>query len=179
MHWNQVMQDYQYGSEVKYILKTSLADEYEKLALKINNDNCIKIVLIQHEFGFFKVQEQSFQQFLYKLSKPVVIVFHTVLPNPDKHLKIKVQNIADACESVVVMTNNSMQMLTDAYGVEKQKITVIAHGTHLVPHLSKEFLKKKYGLTDRKVLTTFGLLSSGKSIETTLRCITSHYKNQS
>ena len=53
----------------------------------------------------------------------------------------------------------------------QQKITVIAHGTHLVPHLSKEFLKKKYGLKDRKVLTTFGLLSSGKSIETTLEAL--------
>jgi glycosyltransferase involved in cell wall biosynthesis len=163
--------DYRYGREVKYTLKTSLADRYEELALKINSDNCIKIVLIQHEFGFFKVQEQSFQQFLNKLTKPVVIVFHTVLPNPNKHLKTKVKNIADTCESVVVMTNNSMQVLADDYEVEKQKISVIAHGTHLVPHLSKEFLKKRHGLTDRKVLTTFGLLSSGKSIETTLKAL--------
>jgi glycosyltransferase involved in cell wall biosynthesis len=163
--------DYQYHREVKYTLKTSLADGYKELALKINSDNCIKIVLIQHEFGFFKVQEKPFQQFLNRLSKPVIIVFHTVLPNPDKHLKTKVQNIADACESVVVMTNNSMQLLADSYGIEKQKISVIAHGTHLVPHLSKEFLKKRHGLTDRKVLTTFGLLSSGKSIETTLNAL--------
>lgn len=159
---------FRYGSEVKYILKTSLADGYEELASKINNDNCIKIVLIQHEFGFFKVQEQSFQKLLNKLSKPVVIVFHTVLPNPDKHLRNKVRNIAEACHSIVVMTNNSMQMLTDYYGVGKQKISIIAHGTHLVPHLSKEFLKNRHGLMHRKVLTTFGLLSSGKSIETTL-----------
>jgi len=163
--------DYRYSREVKYILKTSSADGYEELALKINNDKCIKIVLIQHEFGFFKVQEQSFQQFLNKLSKPVVIVFHTVLPNPNRHLKTKVQNIANACNSVVAMTNNSMRLLADVYEVEKQKISVIAHGTHLVPHLSKEFLKKKHGLTDRKVLTTFGLLSSGKSIETTLKAL--------
>ncbi len=163
--------NYRYGREVKYILKTSLADGYEELALKINNDNCIKIVLIQHEFGFFKAQEQSFQKFLNKLSKPVVIVFHTVLPNPNKHLKTKVQKIANACESVVVMTNNSMHLLADGYEIEKQKISVIAHGTHLVPHLSKEFLKKKHGLTDRKVLTTFGLLSSGKSIKTTLKAL--------
>lgn len=163
--------DYRYGREVKYILKTSLADEYAELALKINNDKCIKIVLIQHEFGFFKVQEHSFQQFLNKLSKPVVIVFHTVLPNPKSHLKTKVQKMANACNSVVVMTNNSMQLLADVYGVKKQKISVIAHGTHLVPHLSKVFLKKKHGLTDRKVLTTFGLLSSGKSVETTLRAL--------
>jgi glycosyltransferase involved in cell wall biosynthesis len=163
--------DYRYGSEVKYTLKTSLVDGYEELALKINNDNCIKIVLIQHEFGFFKVQEQSFQQLLNKLTKPVVIVFHTVLPNPNEHLKTKVLNIANACESVVVMTNNSMQLLADTYEIEKKKISVIAHGTHLVPHLSKEFLKTRHGLIDRKVLTTFGLLSSGKSIETTLNAL--------
>ena len=56
--------DYQYSDEVKYTLKTSLADRYEKLALKINNDDQIRIVLIQHEFGFFKKQEQAFIQFL-------------------------------------------------------------------------------------------------------------------
>ena len=160
--------NYKYGKEVKYILKTSLADGYEELASKINNDSCIRIVLIQHEFGFFKEQEQSFQQFLNRLSKPIVIVFHTVLPNPDKVLKIKVQNIANACESVVVMTNDSASLLTAAYEIPGHKISVIPHGTHLVPHLSKVCLKMKYGLTGRRVLTTFGLLSSGKSIETTL-----------
>jgi len=52
--------------------------------------------------------------------------------------------------------------------VSQHKISVIAHGTHLVPHISEKLLKSKYNLKDRKVLTTFGLLSSGKSIETTL-----------
>ncbi|MFZ0281439.1 MAG: mannosyltransferase, partial [Bacteroidales bacterium] len=160
--------EFLYESEVKYILKTSIAHEYEELAFKINKDNCIKMVLIQHEFGFFKMQEQAFQRFLNNLLKPVVIVFHTVLPNPDILLKTKVQNIADACESVIVMTNNSARVLTDNYEVPEQKISVIAHGTHLVPHLSKGYLKRKYRLTGRKVLTTFGLLSSGKNIETTL-----------
>ena len=69
MHWNQEMQIIQYPDEVKYILKTSLAAEYEKLASNINKDNHIKIVLIQHEFGFFKEQEQAFLQFLYELIK--------------------------------------------------------------------------------------------------------------
>ena len=162
---------YLYGSEVKYILKTSSIEGYEELALKINNDNCIKIVLIQHEFGFYKEQEQLFQQFLDHLSRPVVIVFHTVLPKPEELLIEKVQNIADACDSIVVMTNNSAQILTNDYEVSKQKISVIGHGTHLVPHLSKVYLKRKYGLIGRRVLTTFGLLSSGKNIETTLEAL--------
>jgi glycosyltransferase involved in cell wall biosynthesis len=162
---------YPYPDEVKYILNTSLADEYKKLALKINEDNHIKIVLIQHEFGFFKVQEQTFLQFLYELSKPIIIVFHTVLLHPDEQLKSKIKNIAAACKSIIVMTHNSADILTNDYGLPQQKISVIAHGTHLVPHLSEKFLKLKYGLKDRKVLTTFGLLSSGKSIETTIEAL--------
>jgi glycosyltransferase involved in cell wall biosynthesis len=160
--------NYLYPNEVKCTLNTSVAVEYEKMAIKINKDHNLKIVLIQHEFGFFKQQESAFLQFLYEISKPVVVVFHTVLSHPDEALKSQVLCIAAACESVIVMTHNSAEILMNDYGLAHQKISVIAHGTHLVPHLGKLFLKKKYGLKGRKVLTTFGLLSSGKSIETTL-----------
>jgi glycosyltransferase involved in cell wall biosynthesis len=162
---------YPYPDEVKYILKTSVASDYHKLALKINRDDDIKVVLIQHEFGFFHKQEEPFLNFLYQLSKPVVIVFHTVLPHPDGRLMLKIQRITAVCQSVIVMTHRSAEILTTNYGVPAKKITMIAHGTHLVPHLSEKSLKNKYGLTNRKVLTTFGLLSSGKSIETTLEAL--------
>jgi glycosyltransferase involved in cell wall biosynthesis len=162
---------YNYPDEVKCTLKTSDAQGYQELAQFINDDNLIKLVLIQHEFGFFQKQEGAFLQFIYALRKPVVIVFHTVLPRPDEIFKAKVQNIAAACEAIVVMTHNSAGILTYDYGVPQQKISVIAHGTHLVPHLSEKFLKRKYGLSGRKVLATFGLLSSGKSIETTLEAL--------
>jgi glycosyltransferase involved in cell wall biosynthesis len=163
--------NFTYPLEVKYILKTSIAASYKKLATNINNDKHIRIVLIQHEFGFFKEQEFTFLQFLSELTKPVVIVFHTVLPHPDIQLKFKIKKIAAVCESIVVMTNTSARVLTEAYDVPLQKINVIAHGTHLVPHLSEKFLKEKYGLKNRKVISTFGLISSGKSIETTLEAM--------
>ena len=163
--------NYPYPPEVKYKLNTSVAAEYEQLASTINKDNQIKIVFIQHEFGFFREQEAAFLQFLFELSKPVVIVFHTVLPHPDELLKSQIKSIADNCKSIIVMTHNSAQILMDDYDLPQQKISVIAHGTHLVPHLSEKFLKMKYGLKDRKVLATFGLLSSGKSIETTIEAL--------
>jgi hypothetical protein len=50
----------------------------------------------------------------------------------------------------------------------KNKITVIPHGTHLVKYIDKKALKEKYKLSGRKIISTFGLLSSGKSIETSL-----------
>jgi glycosyltransferase involved in cell wall biosynthesis len=163
--------DYIYPEEVKYTLNTSDTDSYEKLASTINEDHAVKLVLIQHEFGFFRKQEQAFQQFLSGLMKPVVIVFHTVLPNPGEKMKQKVRNMAEACKSIIVMTKSSAEILTGNYSISQQKIAVIPHGTHLVTHLSKQFLKTKYGLTGRKVLTTFGLLSSGKSIETTIEAL--------
>ena len=162
---------YMYPEEVKYVLNTSSDDEYKQLALKINADESIKIVLVQHEFGFYREKEEAFVQFLYELTKPVAVVFHTVLPHPDERLKLKVDNIAGVCESIIVMTHTSADILVADYGISEQKVKVIAHGTHLVQHLSKKFLKKKYGLSKRKVLTTFGLLSSGKSIETTLEAL--------
>ena len=164
-------QNYDYPDEVEYKLKTSEVTSYLNLAQTINDNDQIQLVLIQHEFGLYKEQEQAFLQLLYELSKPVVLVFHTVLPKPDQHLKTEVKNIVAACKSVIVMTNTSSNILLNDYGISKQKITIIPHGTHLVQHLSEKFLKEKYNLTGRKVLTTFGLLSSGKSLETTIEAL--------
>jgi glycosyltransferase involved in cell wall biosynthesis len=162
---------YDYPDEVKYILDTSQAPGYHKLAQSINNDKQIQIVLIQHEFGFYHKQEEAFLQFINELTKPVVIVFHTVLPRPDALFRAKVQNIVNASAAIIVMTNTSSDLLQNDYELPKEKINVIAHGTHLVEHFNEAFLKEKYGLKGRKVLTTFGLLSAGKSIETTLEAL--------
>lgn len=160
-----------YTDEIKYFLNTDHPNAFMKLAMSINANAAIGIVLIQHEFGFFAKNEDDFQQFLDALSKPVVVVFHTVLPRPDEIFKIKVQNIAAVAESIIVMTNSSSKILTDDYGVPQEKVTVIPHGTHLVPHIDPKLLKNKYKLSGKTVLTTFGLLSSGKSIETTLEAL--------
>lgn len=159
---------YNYPKEVKYKLNTSSTEEYEHLAQTINKNKRITIVMIQHEFGLFMENESAFLQFLSALNKPVVIAFHTVLPHPNELLKSKVKIITDACESIIVMTDNSLGILEHDYGVDPKKVKVIAHGTHLVPHLNKSKLKLKYGLKGRKVLATFGLLGPGKGIETTI-----------
>jgi glycosyltransferase involved in cell wall biosynthesis len=161
-----------YADEVKYILDTTAPAKYESLTASINSDCNIQLVLIQHEFGFFQNEgEDAFLKLLYGLNKPVIIVFHTVLPNPDEALKNKVKNIAAVAESIIVMTHSAAHILNRDYEVPVLKINIVAHGTHLVPHLSKEMLKEKYGFSGRKILSTFGLLSSGKSIETTLESL--------
>ena len=88
---------YIYPKEVKYILNTSLPDEYTKLANTINNDANTDIVVIQHEFGLFQENELSFISFLNIITKPIIIVFHTVLPNPSQLIKMTVKKIISFC----------------------------------------------------------------------------------
>jgi len=160
-----------YTDEIKYNLNTDHPNAFTSLAKAINANVDIRMVMIQHEFGFFEKKEDDFRQFLNALIKPVIIVFHTVLPHPNESLKENVQQISGVAESIIVMTKSSARILINDYGIQQEKITVIPHGTHLVPHLDKQFLKNKYKLSGKKVLSTFGLLSSGKSIETTLEAL--------
>lgn len=159
---------HQYGEEINFMMNTDNPESYGSLAYRINTNSKIKMVMIQHEFGFFSTGSIAFISFLKMLRKPVLVVFHTVLPNPGVVFMENVRAISAASESVVVMTQASARILRDDYGIEAEKVVVIPHGTHLVTHSGKDNLKQKYGLSSRKVLATFGLLNSGKSIETTL-----------
>ncbi len=161
-------EQHQYTSDITYKLNVDEPLAFLKLARKINKDDQIKIVVIQHEFGFFEHFTGNFKQFLTALEKPVIIVFHTVLPLPSETLKWKVQRIAAIANSIIVMTKNASIILQKDYDVSIHKISIIPHGTHLVANENKDFLKSKYNLSSKKILSTFGLLSSGKSIETTL-----------
>jgi glycosyltransferase involved in cell wall biosynthesis len=165
-----------YDEPVKYILNIDEPNAFYNLSEKINANNSIQMVLLQHEFGLFRKNEANLIQFLYKIKKSPIIVFHTVLPNPDSAFKVNVQVIVQQAHSIIVMTQSAASILKNDYGITSEKITVIAHGTHLVPHSDKELLKEEYNLSGKKVLSTFGLLSSGKSIETTLDAMPSIMK---
>ncbi|WP_345199733.1 glycosyltransferase [Chryseobacterium ginsengisoli] len=162
---------FEYEENIEYSLNTSDAVSYLELAAQINRNDNIRLVMLQHEFGFFNETKNGLPLFLRNLKKDVIITFHTVLPKPDKELKIKVKEIADAAKTIIVMTNISAEILCDEYDISPEKIEVIPHGTHLLPFTDKNALKEKYNLKNKKVLSTFGLLGSGKNIETTLKAL--------
>ena len=162
---------YIYNSDVDYTINTSVKEEYVELAYTINRNEAIELIVIEHEFGFFVTQQEAFLTFLSLLQKPVLITFHTVLPSPSLSLKTYVNQILSHCHQVTVMTNHSAKILVNEYEISEYKINVIAHGTHLVPLLDKNILKEKYNFTGKKVFSTFGLLSEGKNIETTLNAL--------
>ena len=167
-----------YTDAVDYILKTDNPNSYLKLAYDINENNAIRIIVIEHEFGLFRTNESDFNQMLKKIEKPIVIAFHTVLPRPTLELQKMISTIDESVDSFVVMTQSAAKILTDEYHIDTDKITVIPHGTHLVEHSNKDVLKEKYQLTGRKVISTFGLLSSGKCIETSISALQTIVKKE-
>jgi glycosyltransferase involved in cell wall biosynthesis len=171
-------EQHQYPKEVKYVLNTDYPEAFTAAARKINKDEKIEMVVFQHEFGFFHKSEDEFITLLKDIKKTRIVVFHTVLPNANPEFKAHAHAIIDNCDAIIVMTQRSADILMDEYGVREAKISIIPHGTHLVPHADKDKLKEKYGIGNRKVLSTFGLLSSGKSIETTLDALTSVVKTK-
>jgi glycosyltransferase involved in cell wall biosynthesis len=141
-------------------------DSCIETATIINQDPSVKLICFEHEFGLYGGESGEYLLgFLTLLEKPFIIRLHTVLPAPDpKRLKI-VQTIARGAEKVIVMTSNSARLLKEDYNIASQKIMIIPHGTHNNSLLDPAELKTMYGLNNKMVLTTFGLLSPNKGIE--------------
>ena len=79
--------NYFYNNNVDYVLETDNHKSYLALAGSFNQNQNISMVLIQHEFGLFKSNESDFINLLQAINKPIIVVFHTVLPNPNDFLK--------------------------------------------------------------------------------------------
>lgn len=169
---NAYENQYDYGNpDVEYVLNTSQSTSYDELASDLNANERVQLVVVQHEFGLFAGNESAFIRFLDAVEKPVCVVFHTVLPNPNDVFRAHVQDILDRVDSVVVMTHHAKSLLQRDYTIVRDYVSVIPHGTHLAGPGDKNVLKCKYGYEGRRVLSTFGLLGRGKSIETSLRAL--------
>ncbi len=152
----------------KVIIQISQPEEkdYVEAAEKINNLDRVKLVNIQHEFGIYGGEYGSkLLSFLEKVKKPVVITLHTVLPNPNEKMHSVVQSIAKYSKGIIVMTDLSKQILGREYGLNPSQIHVIPHGIHNVPYTTPEQAKSTLGFSGNFVLSTFGLLNSGKGVE--------------
>lgn len=160
-----------YTGPVEPAIVTAAPLDYLKASETINRNKNCELVLIQHEFGLFRCNESAFYDFLESLDKPLLFTFHTVLPEPDLILCQKIRRLASLAKGIVVMTRTSAQILDKDYDIDRNLITVILHGTHLIVHQNKAKLKKKYALEPKTVLSTFGLLGPGKNIETTLKAL--------
>ncbi len=164
---------YNYGEEVKHQINQTDIEDYINVAKKINEDDEISVVNLQHEFGLFGGEYGEYIiPFLESLKKPVVATFHSVLPNPEKKQKNVVRAIAERTKGIIVMADSAIDILNKDYGIDRKKIHKIHHGVpDIKPVPNKEKMKEELRLGGKFVLATFGLLSKGKGIEYAIKAL--------
>ncbi|MBU1988660.1 MAG: hypothetical protein KKD94_04230, partial [Nanoarchaeota archaeon] len=162
---NDPSNTYEYSDKVLYKLKAYDYDQYIKIANHINSNESVKAVCIQHEFGLF-CGEQSCHPlpFLDHLKKPAIITFHSVFPTPHDEIKKLVIAISKRVKNIVVMTDKAVEILRQEYQVETP-ISIIHHGIPEVNFESQFSYKNKLNLSDKLVLSSFGMVGPGKGYE--------------
>ncbi len=167
--WAVAMNDrpegYPYPSQVRFEINQSQLNEYS-LAADLCNLNQVDVICLQHEYGIFGGKRGGFIiELLRDLKMPVVTTLHTILKDPnlqDRHIMMQ---LAEFSDRLVVMSERSVEFLRDIYQVPEEKIALIHHGILDVPFVESDAYKDKLGVSGKKIILTFGLLSPGKGIE--------------
>jgi glycosyltransferase involved in cell wall biosynthesis len=151
---------------------------YAAIAEFVNTHPC-DALNIQHEYGLFGGEDGEWIIDLIALvKKPVVVSLHTVLPEPsESHLRVA-RAICSSASSIVVLSATGGEILIARYGVDPNKVSVIPHGVPDVAFRETDMPKGAFGLLDRTVISTFGLINRGKGLEyaiEAMRAIAAHH----
>lgn len=156
---------YNYNKKVLFQISDNDINDYIEVAKKINLSEEIKLIIIQHEFGIFGGEYgDHLLAFLEVIEKPVIITFHSILPDPNERLKKVVRAIGEKVESIVVMTKKGVDILREDYDVQAQ-IKIIPHGIPNVRFESQIKEKRNLGFNNNIILSSFGLMNRGKGYE--------------
>ena len=127
----------------------------------------IDAVLLQHEYGIFGGLDGEYVlSFAKELAQPLVVTLHTVLSEPTPHQLSVLSELCERAELVIVMTDTAERLLVECGACAQEKIRVVPHGapTRIVDALS-------YRARERVTMSTFGLISPGKGLETAIEAL--------
>jgi polysaccharide biosynthesis protein PslF len=126
----------------------------------------VELVNIQHEYGLFGGERGEWLvDFMRALEKPIVLTLHTVLPEPDETYLRVTRELCKHANKVVALSVTGQSLLEDVYGIDPARLEVIHHGVPDVPFQETHAAKASFGIGQRTVISTFGLISRGKGLE--------------
>src|SRR5690242_10618396 len=135
----------------------------------------VDVVLLQHEYGIFGGRDGEYVlSFAQELTQPLVVTLHTVLSEPTRHQAKVLTELCSEAELVIVMTDTALRLLVDSGTCPEEKVRVVPHGAPArliarAAQVREEGSSRSTG--DGFRLSTFGLISSGKGIETVIEAL--------
>lgn len=139
----------------------------------------VDVVLLQHEFGIFGGRDGACVLSLAEeLSQPLVVTLHTVLSEPTAHQAEVLTALCRQAELVIVMTETAKRLLVEQGTCPADKVRIVPHGAPTVLARRAAAYTSVRAATEgagerRFVLSTFGLISAGKGIETVIEALPS------
>ena len=165
---------YQYPAEVKFEIRQNVKADYARAAEFVNYSS-VRLVSVQHEYGIFGGDDGGYiLDFVRALRVPVIVTLHTVLKSPSPNQAAIIRKMLAYGAQIVVMSQVAMDLLASSYGVSGENVRIIPHGIPVIDrNPDQEALKAQFGVAQRRLLLTFGLLSPNKGIETVIRALPS------
>jgi len=166
----------EYADFVDFCIERHELRDYSKIAETINEDDSIKMVSIQHEFGIFGGNMGDYiLPFLDSLRKPKLLTLHTVPRDEETDQKTidrkkVLKQIIPRVDQIIAISDTSKQILIDEYQADPLKLNVILHGTHPFNE-SPKHAKKILDLEDSFVLSTVGLVRKKRGLEQVIRAL--------
>jgi len=168
---NDTEEGYTYPPRVRFELSEDNLASYRQAAEFLNFSN-IDLVCLQHEYGIFGGPAGShILELLRRLQMPFTTTLHTVLREPNPDQRAVMEEIATLSDRLIVMSQQSSDILQEVFQVPAKKIDLIPHGIPDLPFTDPSFYKDGFGTEGKEVLLTFGLLSPNKGIENVIRAL--------
>jgi glycosyltransferase involved in cell wall biosynthesis len=167
---------YRYPPHTRWTIDQTDPQSWKEVAGQINKSR-VSLVCIQHEFGLYGRFEHDghfadyLAGFLERIERPVVSTLHTVLPHPQPDIRAAIRLLHDRSAAVVTMANMGRLILEQDYDLDPAKLLTIPHGVPAVRRTRPDTLKLLLGLDGHTILSTFGLLNSGKGIQYMIRAL--------
>jgi glycosyltransferase involved in cell wall biosynthesis len=134
----------------------------------------VDVVLLQHEYGIYGGRDGEYVlSFVEELAQPLVVTLHTVLSAPTPHQLDVLTELCAEAELVIVMTDTAQRLLVDCGACPAGKVRVVPHGapSRLIARAPSSGPYARTG--GHFVLSTFGLISPGKGLETVIEALPS------
>ena len=165
---NEATSIHLYGPEVRWRIRQGDPESYRAAAEHLNGA-AVDVVSLQHEFGLYGTWGDPFEDhltsFLGVLEKPLVTTLHSVLPDPSPSIRAAVRRIVQRSSQVVVMAERARSLLIQDYGMAERQVCVVPHGVPPVEPHGRTRIKEQLDLSDRTIITTFGLVDPRKGLE--------------
>lgn len=157
-------------------IDSAIPESYEAAAAWLNRSS-VDVVLVQHEFGIHGGEDgATLLRLTERLTVPYVVTLHTVLPHFSPSQATVLQELCGHAAAVTVFTATARRLVLEQELAAAHSLRVVPHGAPVElyqaecsPATRRELRLASHG----PLLSTFGLLSSGKGLELTIRALPS------